>query len=590
MHKKKLKELHMVNSSRENEPNNLIIPQYQQLMKGGAIKNGGQVDTFSKRNLPELKLAKFKSRLSSETDKESKEDSKKYSNVRRTKSRSLIKRQDVVFPKINKNRQNEFFPNHKQKNQINVHQHQTNNIRINNYNLNTNNNNNANTNFIGNIHKVKPNIPPMKTYGKPKTKNISNKTPDNISIGSTSNNNNNINSYHSHPAHLNALKIDNLSKDKDKDKIQMALDKEKEEYELMKQRLDMLQSLFQSLNSLSGGTSTTSSSPFDSLFKPKPAVEITPDILTKEFTVFTQSTINSIDEFNTETSLIKAFAYNSSQGNVRDYNEDTITATKVNNDFYFFGVYDGHGGNGCSIYLRDNLHLFIKEFTKESIYNAIIETENTFINNKALSPLKEITDSSGSCGIMAIIKDNKCFIVNVGDSRCVVFKKDKVDFYTEDHKPGANFEKERIEKAGGKIYQTPSFFPLFQNGQEIETPWRVMPGRLSVSRTFGDVEAKNEKFGGMKGVVVAQPDISEIELNGDFSMIVLGCDGIFDVMTNEDLMECAKIVMREKKELGYRELCGAISDMIIKSALAKDSFDNVSCVVVLLNLKENVTV
>ena len=135
MHKKKLKELHMVNSSRENEPNNLIIPQYQPLMKGGAIKNGGQVDTFSKRNLPELKLAKFKSRLSSETDKESKEDSKKYSNVRRTKSRSLIKRQDVVFPKINKNRQNEFFPSHKQKNQINVHQHQTNNIRINNYNL-----------------------------------------------------------------------------------------------------------------------------------------------------------------------------------------------------------------------------------------------------------------------------------------------------------------------------------------------------------------------------------------------------------------------------------------------------------------------
>ena len=29
---------------------------------------------------------------------------------------------------------------------------------------------------------------------------------------------------------------------------------------------------------------------------------------------------------------------------------------KNNNDdnFYFFGVYDGHGGNGCSLYLKDN--------------------------------------------------------------------------------------------------------------------------------------------------------------------------------------------------------------------------------------------
>jgi len=31
----------------------------------------------------------------------------------------------------------------------------------------------------------------------------------------------------------------------------------------------------------------------------------------------------------------------------------------------------------------------------------------------------------------------------------------------------------------------------------------VLPGRLSVSRTFGDIEAKAEKFGGKAGVVIA---------------------------------------------------------------------------------------
>jgi len=38
-------------------------------------------------------------------------------------------------------------------------------------------------------------------------------------------------------------------------------------------------------------------------------------------------------------------------------------------------------------------------------------------------------------------------------------------------------------------------------------PLRVFPGRLSVSRTFGDVEAKLTKFGGNPNVVIAEPEI-----------------------------------------------------------------------------------
>lgn len=41
----------------------------------------------------------------------------------------------------------------------------------------------------------------------------------------------------------------------------------------------------------------------------------------------------------------------------------------------------------------------------------------------------------------------------------------------------------------------------------IAGPLRVLPGRLSVSRTFGDIEAKLEKFGGNPNVVVATPEI-----------------------------------------------------------------------------------
>ena len=38
------------------------------------------------------------------------------------------------------------------------------------------------------------------------------------------------------------------------------------------------------------------------------------------------------------------------------------------------------------------------------------------------------------------------------------------------------------------------------------------------------------------------------------------------------------------KDEDYHELCGDFAYMIIKCALAKDSFDNVSCIVIALNL------
>ena len=43
-------------------------------------------------------------------------------------------------------------------------------------------------------------------------------------------------------------------------------------------------------------------------------------------------------------------------------------------------------------------------------------------------------------------------------------------------------------------------------------PLRVLPGRLSVSRTFGDAMAKLEKYGGNPNVVVAIPEIQTFKI------------------------------------------------------------------------------
>ena len=660
MMKNKFKDLQKINSNiKDNITNNI---KYQGIKKMTNIEGIKIAEKIQKKNLPELKLTKLKTRPESESENEYRGKSinntntqlntKNPSNLsKKKKSHSLMKRNDLVFPKINNNI-NEYehfekkFTLHnnnipKKKNQkIGLH---TGNNNINNIALLQGNllKNEKNKDYEGdksdkiysknetlNIQKVKSKIPKcagnsnnIKNMHQSKLKSIK-KEPSNIindninsllhpipglsSISNpnnflfqnksslTSANNNKINnsniplppsSISSASSSISTLgSIPSTSSISSSSSISNEL-KQLKELELMTEKLTLLQNLVSTLGGIS---------PFSGLNTRK-TVNITPDIFNNTYKNFEISVTSKSNIIN-EKEIIKGYAYNSSMGNIRDYNEDTITATKMilNNDeneyVYFFGVYDGHGGKGCSFYLKDNLHKNIKDFSSIGIKLGIDETEENFKKEEGLNENGEIKDSSGSCGIIAMIKGKKCIIANVGDSRLVIFKNGKISFTTEDHKPDSEKEKKRIEAAGGKIYQTPSLFPLYQNGKQIEIPWRVLPGRLSVSRTFGDIEAKEEKFGGMKGVVVALPDITEIELNEEYNFIVIGCDGIFDVLTNEELLECIKIVLKEKKMTEYindddvHELCGDFAAMIIKSALAKDSFDNVSCIVIAINL------
>ena len=56
--------------------------------------------------------------------------------------------------------------------------------------------------------------------------------------------------------------------------------------------------------------------------------------------------------------------------------------------------------------------------------------------------------------------------------------------------------------AGGKVYQSMLKTKL---GLNVPGPFRLVPGKLSVSRSFGDIEAKIEKYGGNPKVLIAKP-------------------------------------------------------------------------------------
>ena len=677
MLKNKLKDFQKINPNlKDNLTNNI---KYQTIKKIGNIDNAKIPEKVPKKNLPELKLMKLKSRLEYDTENDYRGKSINNINIqqlnvktnlpKKKKSRSLMKKNELVFPKINNNNNN--F------NDVDIFDKKFPMLNTNN-NGNINNLNNLNTlnkkknqkfglhsgsnilqtgllkndkkkdidgdksnnrlypkNETSNIQKIKTKIPKctpnnnIKTIQDKKLKSIkkenSNLLNENVlpnsllhpipGISSASNNylfqnrsllpSNNIQKLSTHNPPPNPTSpfssLPTNAPPKPESQLSSAASSIANELKQMEYMKELLQSLLGSPLGLSSLSDLTNQTP----------VELSPEIFRnpcKNFEISITSNINTFDENN----IIKSYAFNSSQGKIRDYNEDTITVTKVElnnnintnlenniinkekNDFYFFAVYDGHGGKGCSIYLKENLHNNIKEFSKQGIKEAIEITEEKFKVEQALNEKGEISDSSGSCGIMAMIQNNKIIIANVGDSRLVLFKNGKVFFATEDHKPNTETEKKRIKNAGGEIYQTFTYFPLRQNGREIEAPWRVLPGRLSVSRTFGDVEAKDPKFGGIGGVVMALPDITEFDLDDEFNFMVIGCDGIFDVLSNEEILECVKIVLNEKKveeinEDNIHDLCGDFAGMIVKGAIAKDSSDNVSCIVVAFNLKSLLT-
>ena len=652
MLKNKLKEFQKINPNlKDNITHNI---KYQTIKKMTNFDNAKIPEKLQKKNLPELKLIKLKSRLDYDSENEYRGKSINNINIqqlnvktnlpKKKKSRSLMKKNELVFPKINNNL-NEYDVSDKRFSLLN------NNNNINNLNNLSNLNkkksqkfglhsgtnklqsgllkNDKNKDIDGdksnnrlytknetlNFQKIKskiPKCPPnnnIKTLNEKKLKSIkkesstllndNNKIPNSLlhpipGISSASNNYlfqnrsllpsnipSKLNFHNPYPNTQSPL-ISSLPQKQETQESQITnvastIANEIKQMEYMK---DLLQSILGSPLGLSS---------LDSINQTP--VELSPEIFRNSCKNFEISITSNYDTFDNKD-IIKGYAFNSSIGKIRDYNEDTITVTKVelnNNNFYFFAVYDGHGGKGCSTYLRENLHNNIKEFSTSGIKQAIQITEEKFKIEQALKENGELNDSSGSCGIMAMIQGNKCIIANVGDSRLVLFKKGKVFFATEDHKPNTETEKRRIKLAGGEIYQTITLFPLRQNGKEIEPPWRVLPGRLSVSRTFGDIEAKETKFGGIPGVVLALPDITEIELDNEFNFMVIGCDGIFDVLSNEEILECIKIVLKEKnvkeiKEDDVHELCGDFAAMIVKSAIAKDSSDNVSCIVVAFNL------
>ena len=323
--------------------------------------------------------------------------------------------------------------------------------------------------------------------------------------------------------------------------------------------------------------------------------------------------------------IITSYAANTNQGIARNYNEDRVSIiinmNKLNNyksslpwpKISYFAIFDGHAGNKCAEYLRENLlklicsNHFFPENIPEAIRYGFEKADEQFLNNYAMVN-GQLKDNSGTCGLILLIVNNEVYIGNVGDSRCIgSFNNGKIQRdITRDHKPNTPYEKERIIANGGVIYQTKTNIKVEENlilkNKILLGPYRVFPGRLSVSRTVGDAEGKIPILGGNPDVIICKPDIYKFNITeNDIDYFILGCDGIYDQLSSKDVFKCVSLVLEKKKELlqkmdyninlnEYKSLygdnidihstCGDIVDLILRASMIRQSYDNVTCLII----------
>jgi protein phosphatase 2C family protein 2/3 len=162
---------------------------------------------------------------------------------------------------------------------------------------------------------------------------------------------------------------------------------------------------------------------------------------------------------------------------------------------------------------------------------------------------------------------------------------EKVYCISRDHRPSDEKEYARVLEAGGKIYQTEANYKSAEGSDNIIGPLRVVPGKLSVSRAFGDIEAKHPDLGGNPNVIIALPEIKYFDISPNNDFIVIGCDGLFEKMKNKEIIDYIWKHTETIKPKDIHHACGILVEKLVNETISKKSTDNITAV--LINLRDS---
>jgi serine/threonine protein phosphatase PrpC len=201
-------------------------------------------------------------------------------------------------------------------------------------------------------------------------------------------------------------------------------------------------------------------------------------------------------------------------------------------------VIDGHGG-------ATTAHLIGRYWagTMAAInFRVLTDITKLCVRLQQLLLKKKVQD--GACFAAVLICQRKLCVAHLGDCRVLrVLTDGTVVQLTTDHKANERKEMELVKKNESFV----------SNGR--------VEGHLAVSRSLGDFATRG---------IVRTPDVSMFDLDEDDWRLVIGCDGVFDVLDNGLVTQ---IVMEEPD---VHRAAAIIKHVVIASR----SLDNVSVVVI----------
>ncbi|GAX24864.1 hypothetical protein FisN_6Hh187 [Fistulifera solaris] len=279
--------------------------------------------------------------------------------------------------------------------------------------------------------------------------------------------------------------------------------------------------------------------------------------------------------------------------------EDAIVTKAYEDGVLLAAVCDGHGDGGkVSKFVAEQLQ-------KRVTLDALTEDwwKNTSLEIDA--DLKKTSRLGGSTASIAFLTPDHIVVANVGDSRCILIQKGvpeeeessdnpipemaalalheqmRVISLTQDHKPNLPAEQARIEAAGLSVVEE-----KYEEDGTVQTLYKVALSKenlLATSRAFGDFEYKtNKDLPADEQAVVAVPDVVVRQRSKDDLFMVVACDGIWDVMSPQQVGDFVLQNMTTEAKQSKVALVD-VADKLLQECLNLGSRDNMSVVVVSLS-------
>ncbi|CAL5028731.1 unnamed protein product [Urochloa decumbens] len=337
-----------------------------------------------------------------------------------------------------------------------------------------------------------------------------------------------------------------------------------------------------------------------------------------------------------------AFGSLSVAGRSRDM-EDTVSLRPGfctwadGSPMHFFAVFDGHGGSHVAELCRDRMHEFLAEelaaeaaafpqrrqqqqqaaavapgegtssaagagAASSSAQQAENEEEEERAWRAALQrafrrvdalasracacgrvasppcrcPLSGSSGIVGSTAVVAVLVRGRVVVANCGDSRAVLCRRRAPVPLSDDHKPNRPDELARIQAAGGRV--------VFNNGHRVR-------GILAMSRALGDRMLRPE--------VIAEPEITVTDRTPEDECLILASDGMWDAVPNEIACSVARQCLQDGNTAAPVDdaaaaaagpepaaRCSNAASLLVRLAFGRDSWDNISVVVIDLQRRE----